>query len=152
MKPFRSVTARAAVLDRPDVDTDQIIPKQFLKRIQRTGYGEFLFFDWMKEPAFENDRLYTRYVFSYNSTLPEAKDARAMYELAQEAGDADAMAEADDATYSDDDPRRLRLLRLERLAPVYEACAGKISYNELRGLRLYLLCPITLAPVPGTQP
>jgi 3-isopropylmalate/(R)-2-methylmalate dehydratase small subunit len=41
------------VLDRPDVDTDQIIPKQFLKRIERTGYGEFLFFDWMKEPSFE---------------------------------------------------------------------------------------------------
>ncbi|MGZ4402299.1 MAG: 3-isopropylmalate dehydratase small subunit, partial [Gaiellaceae bacterium] len=53
MKPFRSVTARAAVLDRPDVDTDQIIPKQFLKRIERTGYGEFLFFDWMKQPDFE---------------------------------------------------------------------------------------------------
>jgi 3-isopropylmalate/(R)-2-methylmalate dehydratase small subunit len=42
-----------AVLDRPDVDTDQIIPKQFLKRIERSGYGEFLFFDWMKDPAFE---------------------------------------------------------------------------------------------------
>ena len=53
MKPFRRVTARAAVLDRADVDTDQIIPKQFLKRIERTGYGEFLFFDWMKEPDFE---------------------------------------------------------------------------------------------------
>ena len=53
MKPFRSVTARAAVLDRADVDTDQIIPKQFLKRIERTGYGEFLFFDWMKQPDFE---------------------------------------------------------------------------------------------------
>jgi 3-isopropylmalate/(R)-2-methylmalate dehydratase small subunit len=51
--PFRSVTARAAVLDRADVDTDQIIPKQFLKRIERTGYGEFLFFDWMKQPDFE---------------------------------------------------------------------------------------------------
>ena len=46
MKPFRSVTGRVAVLDRPDVDTDQIIPKQFLKRIERTGYGEFEFFDW----------------------------------------------------------------------------------------------------------
>jgi len=46
MKPFRSVTGRVAVLDRPDVDTDQIIPKQFLKRIERTGYGEFAFFDW----------------------------------------------------------------------------------------------------------
>jgi 3-isopropylmalate/(R)-2-methylmalate dehydratase small subunit len=41
------------VLDRPDVDTDQIIPKQFLKRIERSGYGEFLFFDWMKDPSFE---------------------------------------------------------------------------------------------------
>ena len=53
MKPFRRVTARVAVLDRTDVDTDQIIPKHFLKRIERTGYGEFLFFDWMKQPDFE---------------------------------------------------------------------------------------------------
>jgi 3-isopropylmalate/(R)-2-methylmalate dehydratase small subunit len=53
VKPFRRVTARVAVLDRADVDTDQIIPKQFLKRIERTGYGEFLFFDWMKQPDFE---------------------------------------------------------------------------------------------------
>ena len=41
------------MLDRADVDTDQIIPKQFLKRIERSGYGEFLFFDWMKDPEFE---------------------------------------------------------------------------------------------------
>ena len=53
MKAFRSVTSTAVVLDRPDVDTDQIIPKQFLKRIERTGFGEFLFFDWRKDPAFE---------------------------------------------------------------------------------------------------
>jgi 3-isopropylmalate/(R)-2-methylmalate dehydratase small subunit len=53
MKSFRAVTSRALVLDRPDVDTDQIIPKQFLKRIERTGFGEFLFFDWRKDPAFE---------------------------------------------------------------------------------------------------
>jgi len=53
VKAFRTVTSRAAVLDRPDVDTDQIIPKQFLKRIERTGFGEFLFFDWRKDPAFE---------------------------------------------------------------------------------------------------
>jgi 3-isopropylmalate/(R)-2-methylmalate dehydratase small subunit len=52
MKSFHSVTARAAVLDRPDVDTDQIIPKQFLKRIERTGYGEFLFHDWKQDPGF----------------------------------------------------------------------------------------------------
>jgi 3-isopropylmalate/(R)-2-methylmalate dehydratase small subunit len=53
MRPLPSVTGSVAVLDRPDVDTDQIIPKQFLKRIERSGYGEFLFFDWMKDPAFE---------------------------------------------------------------------------------------------------
>jgi len=53
MTPFRTVTSRALVLDRPDVDTDQIIPKQFLKRIERTGFGEFLFFDWRKDPDFE---------------------------------------------------------------------------------------------------
>lgn len=46
MKPFRSVTGAVAPLDRVDVDTDQIIPKQFLKRIERTGYGDFLFYDW----------------------------------------------------------------------------------------------------------
>ena len=56
VKAFRSLTARAAVLDRPDVDTDQIIPKQFLKRIERTGYGEFLFYDWRQDPDFELNR------------------------------------------------------------------------------------------------
>src|SRR5437660_10465406 len=63
MKPFRTLTSRALVLDRPDVDTDQIIPKQFLKRIERTGFGEFLFFDWRKDPDFELNR-------------PEAEGAR----------------------------------------------------------------------------
>ncbi len=53
MKPFTRTTGRVAVLDRGDVDTDQIVPKQFLKRIERTGFGEFLFFDWAKEPDFE---------------------------------------------------------------------------------------------------
>jgi 3-isopropylmalate/(R)-2-methylmalate dehydratase small subunit len=56
MRELRRVTGRVAVLDRPDVDTDQIIPKQFLKRIERSGYGEFLFFDWMKDPEFELHR------------------------------------------------------------------------------------------------
>ena len=56
MNPLPRVEGRVAVLDRPDVDTDQIIPKQFLKRIERTGYGEFLFYDWMKDPAFELNR------------------------------------------------------------------------------------------------
>jgi len=53
MKSFTRVTSPPVVLDRNDVDTDQIIPKQFLKRIERTGFGEFLFFDWRKDPAFE---------------------------------------------------------------------------------------------------
>jgi 3-isopropylmalate/(R)-2-methylmalate dehydratase small subunit len=46
MIPFIKVTSVAAPLDRVNVDTDQIIPKQFLKRIERTGFGEFAFFDW----------------------------------------------------------------------------------------------------------
>jgi 3-isopropylmalate/(R)-2-methylmalate dehydratase small subunit len=46
MKPFRTLHSLAAPLDRVNVDTDQIIPKQFLKRVERTGYGEFLFYDW----------------------------------------------------------------------------------------------------------
>lgn len=46
MKPFIVETGVVAPLDRVNVDTDQIIPKQFLKRVERTGFGEFLFFDW----------------------------------------------------------------------------------------------------------
>ncbi|MDQ2974576.1 MAG: 3-isopropylmalate dehydratase small subunit [Acidobacteriota bacterium] len=46
MNPFRIHTGVVAPLDRPNVDTDQIIPKQFLKRIERTGFGQFLFYDW----------------------------------------------------------------------------------------------------------
>jgi len=52
MKPVRVVSGPVAALDRASVDTDQIIPKQFLKRIERTGFGEFLFYDWMQEPGF----------------------------------------------------------------------------------------------------
>jgi 3-isopropylmalate/(R)-2-methylmalate dehydratase small subunit len=46
MIPLRIHTGLVVPLDRPNVDTDQIIPKQFLKRIERTGFGEFLFYDW----------------------------------------------------------------------------------------------------------
>ena len=56
MKPFRRTTGRVAVLDRADVDTDQILPKQFLKRIERTGWAEYLFYDWAREPGFELNR------------------------------------------------------------------------------------------------
>ena len=51
MKPFRRASGRVAVLDRLDVDTDQIVPKQFLKRVERTGFGEVLFFDWRFDEA-----------------------------------------------------------------------------------------------------
>jgi 3-isopropylmalate/(R)-2-methylmalate dehydratase small subunit len=46
MEPFTKLKGLVALLDLPNVDTDQIIPKQFLKRIERTGFGKFLFFDW----------------------------------------------------------------------------------------------------------
>ena len=46
MEPFVKIKGTVATLDRVNVDTDQIIPKQFLKRIERTGYGQFLFYDW----------------------------------------------------------------------------------------------------------
>jgi 3-isopropylmalate/(R)-2-methylmalate dehydratase small subunit len=48
MKPFTKHTGRVVAMDRANVDTDQIIPKQFLKRIERTGFGEFLFWDWAR--------------------------------------------------------------------------------------------------------
>lgn len=59
MQSFRTLTSGVLPLDRVNVDTDQIIPKQFLKRIERTGYGEFLFFDWRQDAGFElNDARY----------------------------------------------------------------------------------------------
>jgi 3-isopropylmalate/(R)-2-methylmalate dehydratase small subunit len=65
MEAFHTLTSLAMPLDRANVDTDQIIPKQFLKRIERTGYGDFLFFDWRRtasgdpDPAFVlNDPRY----------------------------------------------------------------------------------------------
>jgi len=59
MEPFRTLTSLAAPLDRTNVDTDQIIPKQFLKRIERTGYGEFLFFDWRRTASGDPDPSFT---------------------------------------------------------------------------------------------
>jgi 3-isopropylmalate/(R)-2-methylmalate dehydratase small subunit len=49
----KQVKGAVSVLDRADVDTDQIIPKQFLKRVERTGFGEFLFYDWAQEPDWD---------------------------------------------------------------------------------------------------
>jgi 3-isopropylmalate/(R)-2-methylmalate dehydratase small subunit len=56
MEPFIRVEGVVCPLDRSDVDTDQIIPKQFLKRIERTGFGEFLFWDWRGEEGFPLER------------------------------------------------------------------------------------------------
>jgi 3-isopropylmalate/(R)-2-methylmalate dehydratase small subunit len=53
MEPIRTIAGKVTHLDRADVDTDQIMPKQFLKRVERTGFGEFLFYDWAKEPGWE---------------------------------------------------------------------------------------------------
>jgi 3-isopropylmalate/(R)-2-methylmalate dehydratase small subunit len=56
MQAFTKVTGTVAALDRANVDTDQIIPKQFLKRIERTGFAEGLFFEWRKDPDFPLNR------------------------------------------------------------------------------------------------
>ena len=53
MEPINVIAGSVSHLDRADVDTDQIMPKQFLKRVERTGFGEFLFYDWTKEPGWE---------------------------------------------------------------------------------------------------
>jgi 3-isopropylmalate/(R)-2-methylmalate dehydratase small subunit len=53
MRAIETITGRVSVLNRDDIDTDQIIPKQFLKRVERTGFGEFLFYDWAKEPDWD---------------------------------------------------------------------------------------------------
>jgi 3-isopropylmalate/(R)-2-methylmalate dehydratase small subunit len=53
VEPINVIEGPVAVLDRTDVDTDQIMPKQFLKRVERTGFGEFLFYDWAKEPGWD---------------------------------------------------------------------------------------------------
>ena len=53
MEPISTIAGPVSVLDRADVDTDQIMPKQFLKRVERTGFGEFLFYDWAKEPGWD---------------------------------------------------------------------------------------------------
>jgi 3-isopropylmalate/(R)-2-methylmalate dehydratase small subunit len=53
VKRVSLIEGDVSVLDRHDVDTDQIIPKQFLKRVERTGFGEFLFYDWAKEPGWD---------------------------------------------------------------------------------------------------
>jgi 3-isopropylmalate/(R)-2-methylmalate dehydratase small subunit len=75
VKAIETITGPVSVLMRDDVDTDQIIPKQFLKRVERTGFGEFLFFDWAKEPDWElprNEILVTGRNFGCGSSREHA--------------------------------------------------------------------------------
>jgi 3-isopropylmalate/(R)-2-methylmalate dehydratase small subunit len=75
MKAIETITGPVSVLNRDDVDTDQIIPKQFLKRVERTGFGEFLFFDWAKEPDWDlprNEILVTGRNFGCGSSREHA--------------------------------------------------------------------------------
>ena len=77
MEKFTTLTSLAAPLDRANVDTDQIIPKQFLKRIERTGYGDFLFFDWRQTP----DGRARRRFCAQRSALQGRKDSRGRQKL-----------------------------------------------------------------------
>jgi 3-isopropylmalate/(R)-2-methylmalate dehydratase small subunit len=93
MQSFRQHTGLVAPLDRANIDTDQIIPKQFLKRIERTGFGEFLFYDWrysadgtpnsefiLNEPRFEGATiLVTGKNFGCGSSREHAPWALAEY-------------------------------------------------------------------------
>jgi 3-isopropylmalate/(R)-2-methylmalate dehydratase small subunit len=75
MKAIETITGPVSVLNRDDVDTDQIIPKQFLKRVERTGFGEFLFYDWAKEPDWDlprNEILVTGRNFGCGSSREHA--------------------------------------------------------------------------------
>jgi 3-isopropylmalate/(R)-2-methylmalate dehydratase small subunit len=53
VQPISVIKGKVSHLDRADVDTDQIMPKQFLKRVERSGFGEFLFYDWAKQPGWD---------------------------------------------------------------------------------------------------
>jgi 3-isopropylmalate/(R)-2-methylmalate dehydratase small subunit len=53
VEPIETISGPTSHLDRANVDTDQVMPKQFLKRVERSGFGEFLFYDWAKEPGWE---------------------------------------------------------------------------------------------------
>jgi 3-isopropylmalate/(R)-2-methylmalate dehydratase small subunit len=71
MDAFKSHTGKVTPLDRVDVDTDQIIPKQFLKRIERTGYGQFLFQDWriLEDGSTDPDFMLNKPVYEGGSVL-----------------------------------------------------------------------------------
>ncbi|GMQ92650.1 MAG: 3-isopropylmalate dehydratase small subunit [Acidimicrobiia bacterium] len=69
MEPVVTITGRAAPLPLANVDTDQIIPKQFLKRVERSGFGEFLFYDWARDHEGEPDPEFVLNKSAYQSTV-----------------------------------------------------------------------------------
>src|ERR1044072_8444305 len=82
MEAIKTIEGAVSVLNRNDVDTDQIIPKQFLKRVERTGFGEFLFYDWAKQPGWDlprNPILATGRNFGSGSSREHAPWAREDY-------------------------------------------------------------------------
>jgi 3-isopropylmalate/(R)-2-methylmalate dehydratase small subunit len=75
MQPIEIISGPVSHLDRSNVDTDQIMPKQFLKRVERTGFGQFLFYDWAKEPDWDlpaNPILVAGENFGYGSSREHA--------------------------------------------------------------------------------
>ena len=82
MRAIDVIEGKVSVLDRSDVDTDQIIPKQFLKRVERTGFGEFLFYDWIRDGEIElepNPILVTGANFGCGSSREHAPQAIQKY-------------------------------------------------------------------------
>ncbi len=74
MEPFVRLTGKVALMDRVNVDTDQIIPKQFLKRIERTGFGQYLFYDWrFREDGSVNEAFELNQPQSQGATILVAK-------------------------------------------------------------------------------
>ena len=114
MKPFTTHAGLVAAMDRANVDTDQIIPKQFLKRIERTGFGEFLFWDWARRRPPRGPRL----TFSYEPEILGTGGA-----LRQAAWFFDAqpfwLVNADTACDLDPEPLRETFARRRPLAAVW---------------------------------
>jgi 3-isopropylmalate/(R)-2-methylmalate dehydratase small subunit len=69
MEPVGTISGRAAPLPRANVDTDQIIPKQFLKRVERSGFGEFLFYDWAADTEGEPDPEFVLNKLAYQNAV-----------------------------------------------------------------------------------
>src|ERR1700732_3193774 len=83
MKPFRKHKGKVAPLHRANIDTDQIIPKQFLKRIERTGFGEFLFYDWRRAKHGGHDLYFSLHLLALRLDPPSAHHRRGLPRTAE---------------------------------------------------------------------